>query len=73
MHALPMPLRRTVTAPTSRRIPGRKAARFAVVSLLAVVLSAGWQRQAAAEDLALQDAASMAGVAMFLNARALRG
>lgn len=37
---------------------------------LAVALSAGLPRAAAAEDLALRDAASMAGVAMFLNARA---
>lgn len=72
MHAPPMPFRRhcTVTAPNPKRVPVRKAARLAVCSLLTVLFSAGWQRQAVAEDLALQDAASMAGVAMFLNARA---
>ena len=72
MHAPPMPFRRhcTVTAPNPKRVPVRKAARLAVCSLLTVLFSAGWQRQAVAEDLALQDAAAMAGVAMFLNARA---
>ncbi|QEL23845.1 D-alanyl-D-alanine-carboxypeptidase/endopeptidase AmpH [Bosea sp. F3-2] len=50
-------------------MPTHKAARFALCFLLAIVTAVGWQR-AAAEDLALREAASMAGVGMFLNARA---
>lgn len=49
----------------------RRAALHALLpAALVVALSSGLPRPAAAEDLALRDAASMAGVAMFLNARA---
>ena len=47
----------------------RAVTRFALPFSLAIAALAGPQR-AVAEDLALREAASMAGVAMFLNARA---
>ena len=48
-------------------MPARAVARLSLCFLLALAASA---QRAAAEDLALRDAASMAGVGMFLNARA---
>lgn len=50
-------------------MPARKIARLLLCSLFALTSTAGAQR-AEADDLALRDAASMAGVGMFLNARA---
>ena len=50
-------------------MPIRALTRFALPFLLVVAAAAGAQR-AGAEDLALREAASMAGVGMFLNARA---
>lgn len=50
-------------------MPAREIARLSLCLLLAIALAARAQR-AEAEDLALRDAASMAGVGMFLNARA---
>lgn len=53
-----------------KRVPARKATRLVLGCLLASLSTIGWQRPASAEDLALREAASMTGVAMFLNARA---
>lgn len=50
-------------------MPAREIARLSLCFLFAIASAAGAQR-AEAEDLALRDAASMAGVGMFLNARA---
>ncbi|MDX3807592.1 D-alanyl-D-alanine-carboxypeptidase/endopeptidase AmpH [Bosea thiooxidans] len=50
-------------------MPARKIARLLLCSLFAIASAAGAQR-VEADDLALRDAASMAGVGMFLNARA---
>ena len=50
-------------------MPAREIARLSLCFLFAIASAAGAQR-AEAEDLALRDAVSMAGVGMFLNARA---
>ncbi len=50
-------------------MPAGKIARLLLCSLFALASTASAQR-AEADDLALRDAASMAGVGMFLNARA---
>jgi D-alanyl-D-alanine-carboxypeptidase/D-alanyl-D-alanine-endopeptidase len=52
-----------------RWMPAREIARLSLCFLFAIASAAGAQR-AEAEDLALRDAVSMAGVGMFLNARA---
>ncbi|MGX1789938.1 D-alanyl-D-alanine-carboxypeptidase/endopeptidase AmpH [Bosea sp. NPDC055332] len=61
------PCLRALIVSKPARIRARKAVWPAIAFLLATLCS---QRQAAAEDLALREAASMSGVAMFLNARA---
>ena len=67
----PMPFRRPprLDELKPRSLPARKIVRLLLCSLFAIASTAGAQR-AEAEDLALRDAASMAGVGMFLNARA---
>lgn len=67
---MPLHRYRSFTASHPRRVLARKAVRLALGCSLVALSSMGWQRQAAAEDLALREAASMTGVAMFLNARA---
>jgi D-alanyl-D-alanine-carboxypeptidase/D-alanyl-D-alanine-endopeptidase len=66
-----MPFRRPspFRALKPRCVPTSKAARLVLGLIVAIATGSGWQR-AAAEDLALREAASMAGVGMFLNARA---
>ena len=69
---LPMLLRLSgiFASPHLGHAPTCKVARLALGCLLVAASAIGWHGQAAAEDLALHEAASMSGVAMFLNARA---
>lgn len=67
---MPLHRYRSFIAAHPKRVPARKTARLVLGCVLVALSSTGWQRQAVAEDLALREAASMSGVAMFLNARA---
>lgn len=67
---MPLHRYRSFIAVHPKRVPARKTSRLVLGCVLVALSSTGWQRQAVAEDLALREAASMSGVAMFLNARA---
>ncbi len=65
-----MPHHLAAIEPSPIRACARKTVRRLLRACLALVLLAGGQQRALATDPALLDAASMAGVAMFLNSRA---